>query len=115
MNRRAAGYIAEELAARRLEKDGYRILARNEKCAGVEVDIIAAEGGDLVFAEVKASSSEFASPAEHITREQRRCYVRAAKAYVQAHSLFGVNVRFDAVEVRDGAVTVIRGAFDAEG
>ena len=60
MNRRAAGYIAEELAARRLEKDGYRILARNEKCAGVEVDIIAAEGGDLVFAEVKASSSEFA-------------------------------------------------------
>lgn len=114
MNRRATGYIAEEIAARKLEKEGYRILARNEKCAGVEVDIIAAEGGDLVFAEVKASSTEFAVPAERITHEQRRRYVRAAKAYVQAHSLFGVNVRFDAVEVRGDDVKVIRGAFEAE-
>ena len=42
-----------------------------------------------------------------------RRYVRAAKAYIRDHSLYGVPVRFDVVEVTDEDVTVLKGAFDS--
>ena len=56
MNKRASGLIAEQRAAERLEEEGYRIIERNVKVAGVEVDIIAADARTLVFAEVKSST-----------------------------------------------------------
>lgn len=113
MNRRATGYMAEQTAVRRLEKCGYRIIGRNVKCGGVEVDVIAEEGGDLVFVEVKSSETDFASPAERVTSRQMARYVRAAKAYVQSRNLFGVNVRFDIAEVTPAGVGIIKHAFDA--
>ena len=41
MHGRAKGYIGEQLAAEYLEAKGLRIIARNKKFAGVEVDILA--------------------------------------------------------------------------
>lgn len=114
MNRKAGGNIAEQLAAEHLEREGFVILERNRKCAGVETDIIAADGGELVFAEVKSSTFFGVRPAEHVGAEQMRRYVRAAKAYIAEKGLFGVNVRFDVIEVTDGRVRHIKGAFDAD-
>lgn len=113
MNIRAKGYIAEETAVAFLKKKGYRIIARNVKSAGVEVDVIAEEGGDLVFVEVKSSDTAFAAPAERVTPRQMHRYVTAAKGYVQSRNLFGVNVRFDVAEVTGEEVNVIVNAFDA--
>lgn len=113
MNKRASGLIAEQRAAERLEGEGYRIIERNVKVAGVEVDIIAADGRTLVFVEVKSSTYYRTRPSDHLTEEQMRRYVRAAKAYIRDHGLYGVPVRFDVVEVTDEDVTVLKGAFDS--
>jgi putative endonuclease len=53
---RRTGQQGEELAANFLIARGYRILERNFRCKGGEVDIIARDPGDrsLVFTEVKA-------------------------------------------------------------
>ena len=71
------------------------------------------EGETLVFVEVKSSEYATAHPAEHVTPWQMKRYVRAAREYVAARGLFGVNVRFDVAEVVGGDVRLIRGAFDA--
>lgn len=113
MNKRASGYNAEQLAAEYLKSEGFRIICRNHRCAGVEIDIIAADGKELVFVEVKSSEYAAAHPSEHVTPWQMRRYVRAAREYVAARGLFGVNVRFDVAEVVGGDVRLIRGAFDA--
>ena len=113
MNKRAKGSIAEELAAEYLKERGFVILERNRKCGGVEADIIAADGGELVFVEVKASDFCGAHPVEHVGNEQMRRYIRAANAYIAEKKLFGVNVRFDVVEVKDGRMHHIPAAFDA--
>lgn len=113
MNKRAKGSMAEQLAAEYLEKEGMVVLERNRKCGGVEADIIAADGGELVFVEVKSDDFGGVRPIEHVSDEQMRRYIRAANAYIAEKKLFGVNVRFDVVEVKDGRMHHIPAAFDA--
>lgn len=49
------GFLAENLAARYLEKKGYTILELNYRKPWGEIDIIAKKEGILVFVEVKAN------------------------------------------------------------
>ncbi|MFI8105059.1 YraN family protein [Streptomyces sp. NPDC086023] len=51
--RRALGRYGEELAARRLAEAGMTVIARNWRCRGGEIDIVAREGDALVVCEVK--------------------------------------------------------------
>src|SRR3954447_27090935 len=52
--RQRLGRRAEELVAARLRRAGWRIVARNERLPSGELDIVAMDGGTLVFVEVKA-------------------------------------------------------------
>jgi putative endonuclease len=52
--RQRLGRAAEELVARRLERAGWRIVARNSRTSTGELDLIALDGATLVFVEVKA-------------------------------------------------------------
>jgi putative endonuclease len=51
--RRATGHLGEELAARHLERSGYRILDRNFRTRFGELDLVAEGDRCLVFCEVK--------------------------------------------------------------
>ncbi|MET9697589.1 YraN family protein [Streptomyces sp. NPDC006529] len=51
--RQALGRYGEELAARRLTGAGMTVIARNWRCRGGEIDIIARDGDALVVCEVK--------------------------------------------------------------
>jgi len=53
---KGTGELGEEVAANFMIARGYRIIERNFRCKGGEVDIIAPDPGDksLVFIEVKA-------------------------------------------------------------
>ena len=51
--RRALGRRGEEIAARHLERLGWRIVERNYRSREGELDLIAARGGTLAFCEVK--------------------------------------------------------------
>jgi putative endonuclease len=60
--------IAEELAARFLERHGLNVLLRNYRCRGGEVDLICRERRVLVFVEVRLRrNASFGGAAASIT------------------------------------------------
>ncbi len=53
MNRQQRGRWGEQRAAEALERAGFRIVARNWRCAEGEVDLVAEREGALYFVEVR--------------------------------------------------------------
>lgn len=93
------GKIAEDLAADFLQKNGYKILARNFRFQKAEVDIIAEYDDLIVVAEVKARSTDaFMLPQEAVTKTKIRSIVSAADHYMQ-ESGRQEEVRFDVITV----------------
>src|SRR6185437_15717765 len=76
----ALGRKGEDLAHRYLRYAGYRVVARNYRPGqDSEIDIVARDGGKLVFVEVKTrTSADFGSPDRAIDREKQRHILRAA-------------------------------------
>ena len=104
------GRRGEELAARHLEQQGYRILARNYRRRFGEIDIIARHRGQLVFIEVKTRlSTRYGSPFAAVDRRKQHQLVRVATDYIARHHLEDEVARFDVVAVtrdRDGRIHV---------
>src|SRR3989344_5121605 len=68
MSNKDVGNSGEETACRYLQKQGYKILGRNYRIRGGEIDIVAKDKEALVFVEVKTRwSHEYGSPAESMT------------------------------------------------
>ena len=68
INRRIRGKVGEDLAANFLEQIGFKIIKRNYRFERGEIDLIAEEGDELVFVEVKARrSTTFGTPEEAVT------------------------------------------------
>ena len=118
----ALGRYGERVAAQHLADAGLTIIARNWRCPGGELDIIAVEGDVLVFCEVKTrSSTAFGDPAEAVAgakavRLRRLALQWLAEQRDHAATKFWPEMRFDVVSVlraRQGAADVVhlRGAF----
>jgi len=112
------GAAAEALAARFLQERGVRIVERNYRCRGGEIDIIARDGQTTVFIEVKArEGKDFGEPVEAVTPWKRRRISRIALEYLARHHLDESPCRFDVVSIcldRDRTVvSIIQNAFDA--
>jgi len=120
-DRRALGAEGEARAAAHLAQRGYRILSRNVRFDGVEIDLIAARPGLVVFVEVKARRSRARGlPEEAVDARKQARLVRAAAAWLHAHPAFWARVRFDVIACEfepDGSVRLrhLEGAFDAGG
>ena len=71
VNRRFQGKAGEDLAASFLEKQGFKIIARNYRFERGEIDLIAEEGDELVFIEVKKPNNH-----EGILAERNRINTR---------------------------------------
>ncbi len=111
MNR--AGARAEDLCAELLRRAGLRILARNWHCRHGEIDLVAEDGGTLVFAEVRLRrNARYGGAAESVTRAKRQRLLAAARLYLAGRK--EVACRFD-VLLLDGAqqpsIEWIRDAF----
>lgn len=116
MNTRLAGLAGEELAARHLEGLGWRVLARNWRGAGGELDIVALDGPTLVFVEVKARTGRsYGRPEEAVGKLKQGRLARTALEFMRRERRQGCAARFDVAAVEGAAVRVIRGAFDAPG
>ena len=76
------GRRGEAAAAAYLERRGYRIRACRYRAAGGEIDLVAEEGGELVFVEVKASQRA-SRPEQRVDRAKRQRLTRAAQHYIQ--------------------------------
>ena len=94
------GRLGESAALAELKRLGYRVVARNYHCRGGEADLVAEDGDDLVFIEVKARSDlRHGLPREAVgwTKQQRLgC---AARAYCCEHGIEDRPIRFDVVEI----------------
>lgn len=100
MNSRAdTGKRGEAFALQFLLEKGYTLLETNWRFQHKEVDIIATDGSDLVFAEVKTRTSHrHGEPEEAVDLKKQRFLIEAADAYVNSKDL-DVNVRFDIISV----------------
>ena len=107
------GSLAEEQAARFLQKKGVKILARNFHDRDGEIDIIGEEDGVLLFIEVKYRSSQrFGAPEEAVTPEKQRSICRTALYYLHVTERgTQIPMRFDVISVTDAGIRWIRDAF----
>jgi len=93
------GKKGEELANQHLRNTGFSILHRNWRFKKDEVDIIAMDGNELVFVEVKTrSTSYFGEPEEAVDDRKQRLMIRAAEEYINKYDI-GADIRFDIVSV----------------
>lgn len=81
-----AGARAEDLCAELLRRSGLRVLERNWRCRHGEIDVIAEEGGTLVFAEVRyRRSARFGGAAESVTGAKQARLAAAARLYLSLY------------------------------
>jgi putative endonuclease len=114
----ARGRLAEERAAAWLAAHGLKILARNVRCRGGELDLVCLEGSTLVFVEVRLrTNSRFGCAAESITAPKQRHVIFAAKWWLfrAGRAYQDWPCRFDVVLFDNGSVSEpqwIRDAFE---
>ncbi len=103
-DRRALGQRGEDVAAAFLADRGLVVLERNWRCREGELDLVAADGGRLVVAEVKTrSGTGFGLPAEAVTARKAARIRRLAQRWLAARHAAGgsgfAEVRFDVLAV----------------
>lgn len=107
--RRAVEFLVHEA--------GMVVLARNWRCADGEIDIVARDGTDLVFVEVKTRRDHtFGPPGEAVVAAKRRRLRRLALQWLAESGVRPREIRFDVVSVlrpRSGPAQVehLRAAF----
>jgi putative endonuclease len=95
----AQGSAAEERAMRHLQAQGLRLLERNLRNHGGEIDLIMRQADILVFVEVRfRQSRRFGSAAETVTPAKQRRLIAAAALYLQKNRL-DLPCRFDVVAI----------------
>ena len=100
---RITGNLGEDIAARFLRKNKYKIIERNYVALGNEVDIIAEGDGHLIFVEVKTRTLGHESPneprpASAVNSEKQRAIIKVAECYC-AFLPEKPRIRFDIIEV----------------
>lgn len=94
------GRRGERIAERHLRRLGYRIIARNYRAAGAEVDIIAMDGETIVFVEVKRRSGTAAgTPEEAVNAAKQEQIQRAARMFVAQYKASNHDARFDVIAI----------------
>lgn len=94
------GKAGEDFAAKHLRKLGWRILERNWRCGPLELDIIGAHKGVLIFVEVKTRAAKgLTRPDEALTPLKRDRLARAASQYLSATDSWDKPCRFDLISI----------------
>ncbi|MDE2491807.1 MAG: YraN family protein [Elusimicrobia bacterium] len=114
MSRAETGRKAEERAASFLEAKGMTIVERNFRAKTGEIDLVARDGDEMVFVEVRSRASrDFGGAAASVDAGKRRRLVRAARVWLAARGWDGA-CRFDVVAVDGGTLEHLPAAFEAD-
>ena len=106
VDRRQRGAEAEWIAESFLAARGLKVLARNFRCAGGELDLVCSEQTDtrqeLVVVEVRLrTSAGYGSGADSVDRRKQRRLVRASLHFLAEHPEYAqLPLRYDIVELR---------------
>lgn len=108
--RQRLGAFGERVAAARLEAAGMTILARNLRTPGGEIDILARDGADLVFVEVRTRRAVPGLAAESLGPAKLRRMWQCAMDYCEAAPADPATVRVDVIALDlafDGRVAAV--------
>lgn len=107
------GDRAEARALDHLERAGLRLIARQVAFRVGEIDLIMADGGQVVFVEVRRRRSmAFGGAAASISAAKRRRITLAAQVWLQSHhGDHWPECRFDVCAIQGEELQWIRGAF----
>ena len=98
---REIGNYGERVAAAFLRRHGYRVLIRNYKTPGGEIDLVCRHGEVLVFVEVKTRAEvDWVRPSEAINPAKEEALRSAARRYLELLDREEITYRFDALEVQ---------------
>ena len=93
------GARGEALAVNLLQEKGLQILATNWRWSRAEVDIIAQDGTQVVFIEVKTrNSTTYGHPEEFVSAKKQAWLAKAAGAWLEANNSTA-EVRFDVISI----------------
>ena len=107
------GKTGEDKAAAFLKKKGCAIIARNYRAKTGEIDIIAEQGGVLVFVEVKTrDTSTYGEGFESVTGIKQAKIIRTAEFYITQNNVEKL-CRFDVISIDGDKITHIENAFGA--
>lgn len=111
MDSGAKGKAGEDRATAFLSGHGYRVLARNVRVPGGEIDAVCMDGPTLVIVEVKRrDTATFGSALRSIDGRKRARLRRAAADYAQIVAP-SATVRFDVVTLDGPRLSLHRNAF----
>jgi putative endonuclease len=102
---RRVGDAGELRAVQHLRSQGWRIVARNWRHGRDEIDVVAQDGANLVFVEVKTRTATGAvddtgSGYFAVNTRKRHALARACRAYMEGLSRPPQHFRFDIIEVK---------------
>ena len=92
------GIAGEAEATKMLEAKGFKVLEHNWRMGHLEVDLIAENKKEIVFAEVKARTTMYGDirPEEYVDENKKRRMIAAGNAYVKQHKS-DKSLRFDII------------------
>jgi putative endonuclease len=94
------GKLGEDASEKYLSSLGYKIIERNFKKGYGEIDIVALEGDDLVFIEVKSrKGNAYGLPEEAMTSEKLHTLINTVNYYKLIHPELPKSIRIDLVAV----------------
>ena len=93
------GEFGEGLAADFLTRRGYKIISRNERLSHKELDIIAKNGPDLIFVEVKTKNLGQAAAEDYLTHAKIKKVKQAMVEYCLKHRFCLARARADFIAI----------------
>lgn len=98
--RKKTGAYGEQLAERYLIEQGYEIVAKNWRCPEGELDLVARQGQDLVFVEVRTRrGTRLGTPEESITPAKQAKLIELAYAFLADYEQPDCSWRIDVIAI----------------
>jgi putative endonuclease len=94
------GELGERIAARWLERSGWKIVARRFRSGRRDIDLVVQRDALIAFVEVKArSGDEFGDPVEAVNHRKQRELAKSAQSWIDRHGRSGESYRFDVLGI----------------
>jgi putative endonuclease len=93
-------HFGEDTACRFLKKNGCKVIDRNFRVPGGEIDVVAKSRDHVIFVEVKTRfAANYGEPWEAVGFRKRNRVKAAARAYIGQHRLRDTEFRFDIISI----------------
>jgi putative endonuclease len=94
------GRWGEDISCAFLRLEGLRVVDRNYRVGRLELDIVALDGAEVVFVEVKLRSrSDRGGALEAVDWKKQRALARAASCYISRRKPAASRCRFDVIAI----------------